>query len=60
MALSRYPPEAASVSEPLDIPPVNWVQYKDVIEDLYIKQNLPLGNVVIEMEKRYHFQARYR
>lgn len=60
MALSRYPPEAASASEPLNIPPVNWVQYKDLIEDLYIKQNLPLGIVVIEMEKRYHFQARYR
>jgi len=59
MALSGYPSEAASSSGPLNIPPTIWLQHKEAIEDLYIKQDLPLEKVVTEMEKKYHFKARY-
>lgn len=59
MAFPHSQQAGVSTSEPIDISPVVWSQYKETIEDLYINQNLPLNIVMAEMESVHHFRARY-
>ena len=35
----------------------DWVQYREVIERLYVEEELPLKDVMMEMERRYKFYA---
>ncbi|KAK5446595.1 hypothetical protein LTS15_009527 [Exophiala xenobiotica] len=46
-----------SIAPILSAPVLDWESHKDIIEELYIKKDRPLGDVRQELEKWYAFQA---
>ncbi|KAK5544503.1 hypothetical protein LTR23_004591, partial [Exophiala sp. CCFEE 6169] len=48
-----------SIAPILSTPVLDWESHKDIIEELYIKKDRPLGDVRQELEKWYTFEARF-
>ncbi|KAK5325700.1 hypothetical protein LTR83_001939 [Exophiala xenobiotica] len=46
-----------SIAPILSTPVLDWESHKDIIEELYIKKDRPLGDVRQELEKWYTFEA---
>lgn len=59
MAFHHSQQAAASTSEPIDIQRGVWSRFKDIIEDLYINQDLKLNSIKVEMERMHGFKAMY-
>jgi hypothetical protein len=47
-----------SIAPILSAPVLDWESHKDIIEELYIKKDRPLGDVRQELGKWYAFEAR--
>jgi hypothetical protein len=59
MAFQHSHQAAVPPCEPIDIQRGAWSRFKDMIEDLYISQDLKLNSIKVEMERMHGFKARY-
>jgi len=40
-------------------PRINWIQYKDILHNLYLIDRQQLDDIIRYMQSRYNFTARY-